>query len=266
MKIQSAGRLGNILFIWAFALYFAKQSDKKVLVFIDKFHSDINQEVLETVDLLKIVDWISYILHKKSISSYLGVSFEDELNFTGKPIVRGFFQDTKYVSNNFPLIIGKLQEALQLVSSSSTIVGSLSAEFPNYQVVHIRLGDFIDSSNGVIDPASFADHIDANLPLIVCTNGSIKEVQLVTRFRIDRIITTDETTAWETLAIINNSVRFIGVNSTLSWWGALITSASNKPAYLPRQWKSYSPNRQSNLSSWPGINLYEATFTHPQFL
>ena len=53
MKIQSAGRLGNILFIWAFAVKIAEsKKPKKVSILADKYHSKVDKDLLETFELL----------------------------------------------------------------------------------------------------------------------------------------------------------------------------------------------------------------------
>ena len=53
MKIQSAGRLGNQLFIFGHALDVQINSKvRSVEIFADKFHSEINQELLDTFKLL----------------------------------------------------------------------------------------------------------------------------------------------------------------------------------------------------------------------
>lgn len=54
MRIQSAGRLGNILFIWAFAQHVAREEKlNKVTVFADKYHTSVNSELLDVFNLLE---------------------------------------------------------------------------------------------------------------------------------------------------------------------------------------------------------------------
>lgn len=53
MKIQSAGRLGNQLYIFSHALDLRINSKvESVSIFADRFHSKINEELLETFSFL----------------------------------------------------------------------------------------------------------------------------------------------------------------------------------------------------------------------
>ena len=53
MKVQSAGRLGNQLFIFAYALDLkAKSKARSVDIFADKFDSEPNQDLIEKFENL----------------------------------------------------------------------------------------------------------------------------------------------------------------------------------------------------------------------
>lgn len=68
MKVQSAGRLGNQLFLFAYALDLkAKSKAKPVDIFADKFYSELNQDLIETFENLS-----GYGINLE-INNYLGL-------------------------------------------------------------------------------------------------------------------------------------------------------------------------------------------------
>jgi hypothetical protein len=127
-------------------------------------------------------------------------------------------------------------------------------------VLHIRLGDYIGSEFGVINPASYSKLITRNIPLVVCTNGTEQQVAEILKIKPDVILTPSQTTAWETLSIIGSADKFIGVNSTLSWWGAFLVGQNNNEAYLPLIWEKAKSRQENRFGNFPGIKFYPNTF------
>ena len=115
MKIQSAGRLGNILFIWAYAFNLSKISNNdRIEIFADKYHSPIDESLMDTflklssnevrfvIDnkaglILKIIDRIytSMPIATKALRNKLKVQNEHQDCLTNNAwIQRGYFQDS----------------------------------------------------------------------------------------------------------------------------------------------------------------------------
>jgi len=279
MKIQSSGRLGNILFIWSFAVSDSRKHKRNVEIFFDKHHSIVGPEqettgqllncdgVRFTVNnslglLLKIVDWMdnrSIFLHK-ILCRLFGVRGEEGASIRNTRILKGYFQSTKHILENIEFIQKRLGGAIQEISHKSNVIQNLKNRFPKYQVLHVRLGDYIGSESGVINPVSYLELITQNLPLVVCTDGTEQQVVETLKITPDLILTPKETTAWETLSIIGSAEKFIGVNSTLSWWGAFLVGQNKKEAYLPLIWAKSNPHQKSKLSDFPGIKFYANVF------
>jgi len=279
MKIQSAGRLGNILFIWSFAISMSRTRKKEVEIFTDKYHSkigpehEINEHLLNcpgvkfkvsnsTGLLLKIVDWTksrSTPVHI-FLCNFIGVAGEDESSFKNAKILRGYFQTTEHILENIDFIESRLGNAIQEISRNSRVIQNLKNLYPKYQVLHIRLGDYLGSEFGVINPLSYSMLIAQNIPLVVCTDGTEQQVEEILNIKPDLILTPRETTAWETLSIIGSADKFIGVNSTLSWWGAFLVGQNKKEAYLPLSWHKSNSQKSINLDYFPGIKSYTNTF------
>jgi len=279
MKIQSAGRLGNILFIWSFALSDSRKHERDVEIFFDKYHSIIGPEQNTTGNLLsgdevrfkvnnslglllKIVDSMenrSRSLHK-ILCRFFGVRGEEGSSARNTKILRGYFQNTEHILENLEYIEDCLSNATQEISRKSRVIQNLKVQFPKYQVIHVRLGDYVGSDFGVINPASYLELVNQNLPLVVCTDGTKQQVAEILKMKPDLILTPSETNAWETLSIMGSADKFIGVNSTLSWWGAFLVGQNEKDAYLPLIWNKSNSHQDTKLSNFPGIKSYANIF------
>jgi len=279
MKIQSAGRLGNILFIWSFAVSDSRKRKRNVEIFVDKYHSTIGPEQEITRQLLdcdgvrfevnnslgmflKIIDWMenrSPFSHSV-LCGLIGVRDEKAASSRNSRILRGYFQSTEHILENVEFIENRLGSAIQEISYKSKVIQVLKDRYPKYQVLHVRLGDYLGSEFGVINPSSYSYLITQNLPLIVCTDGTEQQVAEILKIKPELILTPGETTAWETLSIIGSAEKFIGVNSTLSWWGAFLVGQNKKEAYLPLIWQKSRSHQNISLSDFPGIKSYSNTF------
>lgn len=257
MKIQSAGRLGNILFIWAFALKMAESMNpKKITIFADKYHSKVNQDLLETFEsldsssvkfeinnhlglLLKTIDKLSSVAPHFSRFSQkiLRIQSEgkDEINENAW-IIRGYFQNPEWSSEMHQSIGVALNRILHSKAPQQRLADRF--EFLNgpYQAIHIRLSDFIGSDFGVIAPNSQIECLQDGLKVVICTDGSVEEIER----RIDisgfQVLTAGDTTAWETLAILSRAENLITTNSTLSWWSGFLAIQSEKNVWVPAYW------------------------------
>ena len=279
MKIQSAGRLGNTLFIWAFAIYFSKEQNTEVSIFTDRFHTTVGLEANETRTLLSepgikfynsdflgallvFIDWVSAKTEKlgNALKKFLGVSDEGGPITSRTHVIRGYFQSSDYVLKNEALIAGKLLCVTSLVEQGSEKVKQLKSKYPRYQVVHIRLGDYTNSEFGVISPESYKSELELNIPTLICTDGSREEVLRMIDFPFEEILTPRALSTWETLCVMEGASRFIGVNSTLSWWGAFLAISRGNLALLPDQWSKSGNSKDRNLLNLEGSKSYKVQF------
>jgi hypothetical protein len=195
VKVLQSGRLGNFLFQWAFANHLAHLNNKKSQIIFDRFHSDISQikdlqanfnsnriEIIErdlygygfkTLDYLAAKTPRSYSAIQKVLRIYTEGHCETSGSFK---IYRGFFQDPKFAIS---LNEADLVKLLKKVESANLDFQSRNSDFQNYnhyQVAHLRLGDFKNSSFGVIKLKSMLDVLQPNLPTVICTDGSKEEI------------------------------------------------------------------------------------------
>lgn len=251
----------------------------KVYIFTDKFHSHVDIETSETMRLLSLpevrfynsdfngvilsgIDWLSSKSQMlgKILKKFLGVSDESEPITSRTRILRGFFQNPDYVMRNKELILKKLFNAINSVEQTSMKVKELKLKYPHYQVVHLRFGDFKNSEFGVVSPQSFKSIIDPRIPTLICTDGSREEVLENANFPYEEILTPSKLNPWETLCIIQGASRFIGVNSTLSWWGAFLVTSKGNSAFLPDKWKKSGDLKDYDLLRLDGGVKYEVEF------
>jgi hypothetical protein len=275
MKIQSAGRLGNILFIWAYAFNLSKISNNdRIEIFADKYHSPIDESLMDTflklssnevkfvIDnkaglILKTLDKASASMPRatKAIRNWLKVQTEDQDCMTNKAwIQRGFFQDSFY----FQTSMNEVQERLGKMISSLKQSSNFKNKFPyltdEYQAIHVRLSDFIDSETGVISLESQISCLGKELKTVICTDGSRDDILSRTTRQDFEIITPKESTAWETLAILSGAKLLVTSNSTLSWWSGFISAGNGNMVCIPKIWnKTRSTSMQlpfENVSTY----------------
>lgn len=77
--------------------------------------------------------------------------------------------------------------------------------------------------------------------IVLLTDQVADVVDLIELLQPKLVLDREQTTAWETLALMSGATRFLGANSSLSWWGARLSSAQGGEVWLPSDW-SYWEN------------------------
>jgi hypothetical protein len=257
MKIQSAGRLGNILFIWAHAVKVRnRKGEMGIVIFADKFHSRDIEEFKANVELLavkgvefridnklgfllRVVDKlakhtpkISYFLRKLLRIQTEGIDLVTNQAW----IQRGYFQEELIDFHSDVEIVQKLEQIVHRTIEDSHLVEKMPFLREEYQAIHVRLTDFIGSLSGVIDPNSQLSSLQDNLQVIICTDGSREDLSKRIDISNYKVITPSESTAWETIAILSGAKILVTTNSTLSWWSGFLASSRGKEVWTPTFW------------------------------
>jgi hypothetical protein len=264
IRIQAAGRIGNILFLWAFAQSISRKNYENIEITFDKFNLSSyssyieirkyleNEKVFFTINnwlglLLKIIDFIGtkFPSLSKIISSVFKVhSGENIPNFKKVRIIRGYFQDLAYFEGIKHQIFDKISNIL----STIFVERHLGSRFPDlndkYQVIHLRLGDYKNEPFGVIKIFENTKLLDSGLPVIVCTDGDVSEIQKRLTYEPKLVLTPLNTDGWEVLAVMAKAEIVITSNSTLSWWGGVVACHNGGKSYFPNKWRKI--NNQSN--------------------
>lgn len=279
MKVQSAGRLGNQLFQWAFALDLSISSQVPVTLFSDNYHSEENSEMVLTRKFLSdervilrqsnltglmlvVVDWISNKSDRlgRNLKKVLRISDEWDGFFSKHHVFRGYFQNSEYVLRRKFEVVDKLQESLELVRITSAPLKEIEKRYPKYQLIHVRLGDYVHSDFGIVSADSYRSLLISDLPVLICTNGEPEEVVTIININGAEVLDSSKYNGWETLVLMQNAELFIGVNSTLSWWGAFLCESNGNSAYLPDAWSKALPSGQHPSLKLPGVKTYKPIF------
>jgi len=257
MKIQSAGRLGNQLYIFCHALDLRVNSQvDSVSIFADRFHSKVNEELLDTFSLmsgngvklevrnslglmLKLLDKLN--VHSPQLSRFLRrilrIETEGMDKFTRNArIQRGFFQNDDYPENVMTRMNSILLEIIDNHISYSHLTRKLPFLESKYQAIHVRRTDFFSTEAGVIDPISQLAGLQDGLNVVICTDATREEILSLFEGENFEILTPKESTAWETLAILSRAENLVMTNSTLSFWAGLIASKAGKTVWAPNIW------------------------------
>jgi hypothetical protein len=279
MKIQSAGRLGNILFLWAYALNLSKISkNDQIEIFADKHHSSIDESLLDTflklssdevrfvIDnkaglILKIIDRTSTSMPRatKALRDNLKIQTEHQDFMTSNAwIQRGFFQDSFYFQGSMNEVQERLGKIISGLKQSSNFKNKFPYLADEYQAIHVRLSDFIDSETGVISLESQISCLGKERKTVICTDGSRDEILSRTTRQDFEIITPKESTAWETLAILSGAKLLVTSNSTLSWWSGFISAGNGNMVCIPKIW---SKTRSTTMQiPFENVSMYTPKF------
>jgi hypothetical protein len=262
MKIQLAGRLGNQLFIWAFAVDMAKSHNRPVVIFTDKYHnmsrssveiedlisSESDIEICEINSLgllLKVIDKVA--TYSTKLRKFLNFLFRiktqespyvDPIIKNKTPsIIRGYFQSSTFAQKNRTKIEAALNPVL--LKNFQEIKSRMSSEHLDnkYQCIHIRKGDYVANPQlGELSATYYLQNLDANLPIIICTDANELPREFSEAFPRALCLNTDNSTAWEALAVMANSAHLVTANSTLSWWGGFIAVSRGAVVITPEPW------------------------------
>lgn len=277
MRVQQSGRLGNFLFQWVFGIYLSKQSGKHTKIIFDRYHSD--QTILDELQhqfrtpnvtlvyshyygpLFKVVDYFAGRCPRtiKLLCSLLRVYAEDEYRLSrNRGTYRGFFQNVRYIEAVHEEALLTIREKLLRVEETTSLKERFPVLSSSYQVIHLRLGDFKKSEFGVVKIGSQIQHLKKGMQVIVCTDGTVEEIEARLNISQMLVLTPAQIDTWETLAVISNAKTVIASNSTLSWWGGYLASSNGADVYLPSRWKKVGGEEQ--LLFFKGSKKYVVEF------
>jgi Glycosyl transferase family 11 len=283
MYQQLSGRLGNQLFEWAFAHKIASHYNKPVKLFHDRFHLSKPGDDLTSLGyicshhvevsqanhtglLLKILDFSTkYFRGITNFAEKMGIlrsnnSFLLPILTRSRPRVISGFCINKLVVEEFET---ELEEDLcQILDSVVLLVPSEL----NYQVIHVRKGDYLttDTSYGVLTADYYLKNLGSEKISIVVTDDLDGAPEIVRRIKPNYVFTPRNSTAWETLKIMQHSNRLLMANSTLSWWGGFLASRRGSQVISPNPFYSNLDEKTNSLLQAKYFKLASSEFLTPQ--
>lgn len=276
--VECSGGLGNQLFIWNVAHYFAKHFNDRVTIVFPRNQNtrpdrpfemkalaslcshDI--EIRECRSLSKMTQLIDYLsTHLKFVEDIFHLRLgilqweptwdEAPLNSRKPKLVRGFFQNYELMVNSegIPEIRAHLKSLLHHIPH----------EIHETQALHVRHGDYIANKSvlGVLSESFYVNNTNKELPTIIYTDDLILDFNMNEFNPNMRVFTPEDLSAWQTLSCLTHSKRFVGANSTLSWWAAFLRDKGTTKLPWP-MYKLSSLNSES--LRLPGVDYVTSEF------
>lgn len=272
IKMQLNGRLGNQLFLWAYAHELWDVYNVPIRPFSDKFHFPIgNSTVFDDASMLcqgvlprSRSDFSGLILksldklaaHKGSIATTIENLIKiqrqkdayemPELKF--KPnIVTGYYINASMVSRN-------AEHLLEHLKHKFTELPKLDEQYRDlltmkYEAIHIRRGDYTKLSKtfGLLDLNWYERNIGRKYPLVVATDDLSGSSEVIKALSPEYILDPSRVSPWQTMSILGSAQRLIMANSTFSWWAGYIGSHNGAEVVFPSPFYKSEPWRNKVL-------------------
>ena len=203
------------------------------------------------------------IFHEKNI-----FTFDKELlEVKNNSLVVGYYISNKYVDRIFPTLENRIASWL---STQETPNGIAEINSENVVVMHIRRGDTVGKNAKVRGLLTYKYYEDAleiisharkiELRRVIAITDDIKTSQNDLRgIRSTDWVGPDEVNAIQALKIFSNAKNFIGANSTLSWWGAKLSSTSlQNIQILPTPWLGFKESVADKSLFIPNVTYTQA--------
>jgi len=179
----------------------------------------------------------------------------------------GYFQRQQLIEQVLPAVMSELQPLINHILPK--ILERFDIRQP-YSVVHVRRypipKKFRQVDIGNLSTDYYREGIQ-NFPIgntILLVKNASQAQNLIPFLNPQLVLDDEQTTAWETLAIMAGSNFFLGSNSSLSWWGARLARASGGNVWLPSQW-SYWNNINPEDLFFAGCKQVEAKWDTQEF-
>ena len=157
-------------------------------------------------------------------------------------ILRGYFQNIAVAEENIDDLLMEMGKTIENISDLDI------REFDC--VLHIRRGDTkeISSSWGVLSIPYYQKRIRSGEKILICTDEKENLESFKNSFPNCTIITANDSSPLQTLAILANSRKLIMANSTLSWWAGWYKSKKIPGSVMfPVPWRPTEKGIEDNL-------------------
>ena len=283
IRIQIAGGLGNQLFIWAGAhnLYHEFGKPIKLISTIDASaredrpvelqklsaqcphgivieNSRFYSFLLRAIDKLRLEKFAMSSRALKELGFYTFHNPTSSLSFNYRRprFIRCYFQRIDLVELHWKSWSSELIEVLR-----NTDISNLGLIEPS-NAIHVRRGDYISLSQsyGVLSDDFFQKNLTSVLPNYVCTDEMSLNQATVERLKPKAVLTPLEASTWQTLKLFCNSAKFLGSNSTLSWWAGFLRAKNGSGlSSLPSPWTQIDFGYEQALRI-PNVDYVRAEF------
>ena len=274
--LESAGGLGNQLFIWNLAHVLATVHKRKVVVIFPGKRKDRDNNLIELKEfcshditlldstlfarLFLVKDRFVKVFPKKKKFINRLLRFVE----VGEPeahidierlrplsVVRGFHQVTNLIAIGFPIFADEL---LEITKRTFQIVHDQKIQFGNQylHVAHLRHGDYEDLKDiyGILD-TNYYSRIMLERKWVSCVvvsdNPSVPG-EVLRDLPNALYLGPHQVSAWEAFAIMSQAKELIIANSTFSWWAGKVCQLRGGKVFAPKPWHINSPYSREYLN------------------
>lgn len=178
--------------------------------------------------------------------------------------VNGYWQSPKF----FNQIESKLQQELRVKTAPSEKNKAMikKIEQSNAVCVHIRRGDYVGSSFDICTEAYYQKAMDiiaskVENPTFYIFSNSSEDLQWIKEnyhFDYNLVYVDLNNCDYEELRLMYTCKHFIISNSTFSWWGAYLSTYTDKVVIAPSKWNlDYEVVEDLYLDHWIKIGMEE---------
>ncbi len=266
-RVILKGGFGNQLFQWAFAHYIVNQGYKVTLIAYENNHESLLSKkksskfvnIRKLMETCKCFEMKTYSLRVPIYRRFRDVESKKHplrkvpgyyQNFENKPFqavstsaisktryFSGYFQNYQFVKNVESILVSELRDFLKL---SLAIDNSHFEIFPN--ILHIRRGDFSTPSHfskvGILSSSYYQRALSLNQAnsWTLLTDDPQHVLDVTSKINITRVLGPDSLDTISALYAMSNSKNLVISNSTLAWWGALLSIHQGGRVQAPVPW------------------------------
>ena len=266
-RVILKGGFGNQLFQWAFAHYIVSQGYNVTLIAFESSRGSWKSQnkssrfmnIRTLMETCKCFEMKSYSLRIPIYRRFRDVESKRHplrnipgyyQNFDDKPFqaisnseisrtkyFSGYFQNYQLVKKVESTLVSELQDFLKLHSTNDS---SHSETYPN--IMHIRRGDFSTPSHffniGILSSSYYQRALNSiqARPWTLLTDDPQHVLDITSKIDTDRVLGPDSLDTISALHAMSNSKNLIISNSTLAWWGGLLSIHQGGRVQAPVPW------------------------------
>ena len=158
-------------------------------------------------------------------------------------LIRGYFQNHQMVAAVMDHISPEIKANLNNQRKK--------IDMQNRIAIHVRRGDYLKSASyyGILTKQYYFNILESRQGYVLFVENHHQVNDFKNDPNLICIIDEIDADAWETLAMLVDSLELHMANSTLSWWGAKLSENSKKRITMPFPWHNQGHEFQDHLIS-----------------
>lgn len=252
IRLQSSGRLGNRLFQWAYAHQLAAEFNTRVKL----THDSLNYDSVENISPIpsccrsvisgksEVVGFLAALSDKFKLSKNIlspnvffsqSNPYKNPLFVRMPKIVRGYFTSSHTIVGYEEHLSAALNDWISENVNQDSISESFLRNYRDYQVMHVRRGDFLQHKEtlGLLSLKYYEEARNYEKPLALVTDSPDVLPEFLSKLRPEIMLHSRNSTIFDSLNLIRNGSTVVLSNSTFAWWGGFLASRKSAQVLLP---------------------------------